>query len=129
MHFAPQQQRAQHRHQRYRDHGCARHRRRLGESQWSKQFAFLARQREHRYERQQNNGHRKEDGTAHQLGRRQHSLPHGVPVARINACLLNVPEGVFRDHNARIHQHANSDGDPRQRHNIRRDIQVIQNQK
>ena len=52
-----QKQRAEHGHQGHGDYRCARHRKSLGEGERMKQLAFLAGEREHRDERENDDRH------------------------------------------------------------------------
>src|SRR4029434_5077550 len=50
------------------------------------------------------------------------------PVASVDAASLDITEGVLRDHDSRVDQHADGDGDSRQAHDVRRDACVIHRQ-
>ena len=93
------------------------------------EFPFLPSQREDGDEGEQNDRHGKEDGPTHELRGGQHRLPDRAAITDIDASLLQMPEGVLRHNNAGIHQHPNSNRNARQRHDVRRDVQVIQDQK
>ena len=73
--LSAQQQSAKHRDQRHRNDHRAGHRKRFCESQRMKQLSFFSGERENRNEREDDDGHRKEDWPPHQTSRFQHGLP------------------------------------------------------
>ena len=113
------------RHQRDREDRHADHGEALGEGQRMERLAFLPGQGEHGNERQEDDDHREEDRPAHRAAGRDDDL------ARVAGDLLVVAEmgrqvmrGVFHHHDRLIHQDADRDGDPRERHDVRGDAEV-----
>ncbi len=122
-------ERAEHGHQGDRQQGRADHGEGLGEGQGMEQLAFLADQREHRHERQDDDQHGEENRPADLLRRLQRGLPdfrgRQPPVAQLGLPPLAVPNDVFRHDNPRIHQHSDGDGDAAQGHDVRRDPELL----
>ena len=120
VHLPAEQQTAQDRHERHRDDGRREHRKGLGERERVKQLPFLTGQREDGDEREQDDRHRKEHGSADEPRRFEHRVPDTLPVARIDGALFHEPEGVLGDDNPGIHEDANRNGDPGKTHDVRR---------
>ena len=125
MELAAKEQRAEHGNEGDCNDGRGEHRKRLSERQRMKQLALLSGQGKHRHEGQQDDGHREEDGPAHETRGFEHGLPHASPISWVDLSLLKVPKGILRDDNAGIDEHANSDRDARQAHDVRGDAGVI----
>ena len=123
--FATEQQRAKHRNERDGNDRCREHGKRLGERERVKQLAFLTRQRKDRNEGEQDDRHREEHGPSHQSCGVANSLPDAVAIAGVDTALLNESERVLRDHDARIHEHADRDGDAGEAHDVGGDAGVI----
>ena len=127
---ASNQERAQNGHQRDGDNRRADHRERLGEGQRMKELSFHAGQSEDRNERQNDDGHREEDRTADQLRGVQRNLTDLRSIfAMLLRIVLRMPNDVLRHHDARVHQHADRDRDAAQRHDVRRNSEVVHEQK
>ncbi len=106
MKLSPQEQRAENGRQRERDGRRAGHRKGLGKRQWMKELAFLSGEREHWNKGENDDGHGEKGWAADQLRRAEHGLQNFSSVVRIYA--FEMPEGVFRNHNAGVDEH--SDG-------------------
>ena len=92
-----------------------------------KQFPLLPGQREHRHESEDDDRHGEEDRPADLLGgEAMTSRTRPPPAMRhvFSACFA-MPDDVFRHHDAGIHQHADGDGDAGQRHDVRRDAELL----
>src|SRR5438128_4136848 len=122
--LAPDQETAEHGNERDRENRGTHHRERLGEGQRVEELALLAREREHRDEGQDDDDHREEDRPPDEAGGLEHGLGHPATVPGIDAALLDKAVGVLRDHDGRVDEHADRDGDPRQRHDVGADAQV-----
>jgi len=70
-----------------------------------KEFTFLSGQREHRNESENDNRHGEKGRATYQLRRAEYGLQNFSSVARIYA--FEMPEGVFRHHNAGIDEDTN----------------------
>ena len=131
------QQRTQHRHQRYRQEGRPQTREGLRERQGSEEFPFLTSQHEHRKKGQDDDGHREEDRSPHLTGRRQRALQRlrrrqskgtiraGSALALLVLRAFAVPDDVLRHNDPGIHQHSDRDRNSRQRHDVRRNAELI----
>src|SRR5262249_11110590 len=110
--------------ERHRDQCGPEHRKRLGKSQGMEQLALLAREGKDRKKGQKDNGHGEKDRAPNQMGGVTHCGHYGLSVTEVNAALLKEAEGVLGYHNGGIHQDANSNGNPSQRHDIGADPDV-----
>ena len=90
-----------------------------------KELAFLAGQREHRNEGEQDDRHREEHGPPDQSRGVPNGLPDSAAVAGVDSALLDESERVLRDDDARIHEHANRDGDAGEAHDVGGDPGVV----
>ena len=55
----------------------------------------------------------------------EHRIPYRGTIAKIDAAPLDIPEGVLRDDDPGVDQHADGDGDARQAHDVGRDAGVV----
>ena len=117
-HPTADQQAAEHRHQRHRQDRRADHRERLRVGQWVEELALLSGEREHGQEGQDDDRQREEDRPPDQARRLEHGLRHAAPIASVHPPLLDEPERVLRHHDPGVHQNADRDRDPRQRHDV-----------
>jgi hypothetical protein len=69
---------------------------------------------------------REEDRPADQARGLEHRLGHAAAIARIHPALLDEPERVLRDYDAGVHQHADGNRDPGQRHDVGGDAEVAE---
>src|SRR5215469_10346724 len=123
MQFAAYEERAQDRHESDRKDGRRRHGKRLGERQGVEHLAFHSGEGEHRNERQEDDDHGEGDGAANQARRAERDLPDVLAIAAVLlAVLLGLANHVFRHHDAGVYQHANSDGNATQRHDVGTDV-------
>ena len=131
--FAPNpaadEETAEHGNERHRQDRRPGHGERLGVRERVKQLALLAGEGEHRQERQDDDGEREEDGPAHEPRGVQHRLGDPTAIAGIDAPLLHEAEGVLGHHDAGVHEDADRDGDPRQRHDVGADSEVPHEEK
>ena len=104
---------------------AAMHGKRLREGERLEQLARLARQREHRNERQHDDRHREKHRTTHQPRRFEDCRPHGAAIAHADAAALDLAERILGDHDARVDKHADCDGNACQAHDVRRDAHVV----
>ena len=122
---APQQQRAEHRHQRHRDDRGGEDGKGLRERQGVEELALLSRQGKDRNERQQNDRHGEEHGTTHQPRRFEDGVPHAPAIARVDLPLLQKAERVLGDDDAGVDEDADGDGDAGEAHDVRRNAGVV----
>ena len=129
MHPSPQQERTEHRHQGHREHGGAQHGTGLGKGEGMEQLALLAGEGKDREKGQQDNRHREKDRPPDQVRRIAHRGHHRLPVTGVHPALFEEAEGVLGHHNGGVHQDANGDGNPGQRHDIGADPGIAHAQK
>ena len=119
MHPAADEKGRQHGHESHGEDRRPDHREGLREGEGMKELAFLTRQRKDGEEREKDDDHGEED--------RASDLPGGVPHDlddRLSARVgLIVAKDVLRDDDAGVHEDADGDGDPTQRHDVRRDAE------
>ncbi len=69
------------------------------------------------------------DGPAHEPRRIQRDLPDVLAItAVLLVVLLGLANHVLGHHDARVHQHADGDGDSAQRHDVRTDVRALHEQ-
>ena len=113
--------RAQRRHERDGQHRRASHRKCFGERERVKQFSFLSGQREHRHEREDDDDHREENRASDLLCRFKRDLQRlGLvqPRALLFFRQFAVANGIFGHDDARVHEHADGDGNAGERHDV-----------
>ena len=93
------------------------------------ELAFLAGEGEDRDEGQHDDGHREEDGAAHETRGVEHRGGDGAAVTQVHPPLLDEAEGVLRDDDGRVDEDADGDGDAGQRHDIGGDAEVAHEEK
>ena len=122
MQFSPDKQRGQHRHKRESQRRGSGHRKGLGKGQRMKQLPCLSTQRKDRNEGQHDDDHRKEDRSYHQIGRPENDLGDILRIGKprhfsfLNG--MGLTNDGFRDHNSRVNQHADGNGNAAERHDI-----------
>ena len=126
---AAEQDRTEHGNEGHGDDRCRQDRERLCERERVEQLAFLPGQREDRYKGEQDDRHRKEDGAADETGGFEDGLPDPLAIARIHAALFNMSECVLGDDDARIHEHADGDGNAGEAHDVRRHAGIVHPEK
>jgi hypothetical protein len=100
----------------------------LGVGERVEELALLAGQQEHRHEGQDDDQHREEHRPADLRGGLEGVREH---LRRREAALqlllgpLAVADDIFRHHDARVHQHADGDGDAGERHDVRGDAEPV----
>ncbi len=131
MQAASNQKSAQHGNERDGDDGGAHHRERLCECQRMKEFSFHSGQCKHRHKCQDDDGHREEDRPADEPGGIQGDLGNfgAIFAAVLLGMLFRVANDVLRHHDSGIDQHANGDGDSAERHDVRRNAEVVHEEK
>ncbi|MPM36636.1 hypothetical protein SDC9_83235 [bioreactor metagenome] len=103
-----QEQRAQRRHQPHRKHQRAQQRKAIGHRQRAEDAALDALQREHRDQRRDHDGHRKQRGLGHRHRRIDDDVAHVVGGLRLSQA--RVADDVLCQHHRAVHHDAEVDG-------------------
>ena len=125
MHPPPQQERAEHRHQRHRQQRGAQHGEGLGKGERMEQLALLVGEGKNREKGQQDNRHGEKDRPPDQVRRVAARVAITArAVAGVHPALFEEAEGVLCHHDGGVHQDADGDGNAGQRHDVGADAGV-----
>src|ERR1700740_3293168 len=94
-----------------------------------KELPFSAGQRKDRDKRKDDDHHREKDRASYQAGGFKHRRPDSLTVSRVGAAFFQSPESVLGDNYPGINKDTDRYGDPRQRHQIRADAQIVHEEK
>ena len=117
-----------HRRQGHRDNHAGEDGNDVSDTERRKQPAFDTRQHKQRHEHEHDNHRRVNDGRAYfQRGRRDH-LGHRARHRR-SAIQFQAPQHVLDADHGIVHQFANSNGEPAERHGVDRQTEILENQR
>ena len=120
---------AQHRRHRYRHQQRGQCRDDEGNAQRHKQLAFQARQSKKRKEDQHDDHRRIEDRRADFHGRLGHEREQRQALAWVlGTVFFHAPQDVFHIHHGIVHQSANGNRQPPQRHGVDRQAKILEHQ-